>query len=355
MATILYKPNLYLVPAFDAKKDFIFTFAYLGGSVFKNTILIKNNETNQEIYRHTETTRQLRQTVPSDTLTNGRVYNVSIQIIDGDNNVSQFSDPIVIYCFTTPTFNFVNLVENQIITASYFETQLNYNQIENERLNQYTFILYNSNKVELYNSGNLYNTSILKTLIPNLVNGNYYYLRAIGKTMHNMDVDTGYVFFNVRYINPPVYTLLGLENKADVGAISISPHLIVITGTSKPNPPKYINNIEVDLREKGSYVEFEKGFNISNDFTLQLIGRAFNDYSDIIILDNKSFKIVVSYRKGVFDGQNGEKAYFQVKAYNSLTNYVLLSNYINVPNINTNIYIWLRRKGAVYELKCEIL
>lgn len=355
MATTLYKPMLYLVPAFDAREDFIFTFSYLGGSIFKNTILIKNNETNQEVYRNTETTRQLRHTVPANTLTNGKIYNVSIQVIDGDNNVSQFSDPIVIYCFSNPNFTFTNLTENQIVSSSFFEAQLNYSQPEGEKLNQYTIFLYNSNKIEISNSGNLYDTDNLKYIVSNLVNGDYYYLRATGKTIHNMTVDTGYVFFNIRYINPPVYTLLGLENKPEVGAISISPHIIVITGTSNPDPPKYINGIEVDLTEKDSYVQFEGGFNITNDFVIQLIGRNFNDYSDILILDNKNYKIIISYRKGSFDGQDGEKAYFELKAYNAITNYVQMSNYLNIPNENENVYIWIKRKGALFEIKAEIL
>ena len=85
-----------------------------------NTILIKNNATNQEVYRNTVVSRQLRHTVPAGTLRNGIVYNVSIQVIDGNNDSSPFSDPIVVYCYTTPTFGFTNLVEDQIVSSSFF-------------------------------------------------------------------------------------------------------------------------------------------------------------------------------------------------------------------------------------------
>lgn len=355
MATTLYKPMLYLVPAFDATADFTFTFSYLGGEIFRNTILIKNNATNQEVYRNTVVSRQLRHTVPAGTLRNGTVYNVSIQVIDGNNDSSPFSDPIVVYCYTTPTFGFTNLVEDQIVSSSFFEAQLNYSQPEGEILNQYTVFLYNSNRIEITNSGNLYDTENLRYIVNNLVNGDYYYLRATGRTLHNMDIDTGYVFFNVRYINPPVYSLLGLENQAEIGAISISPHLVVVTGTSNPDPPKFINNIEVDLRDEGSWVKFDSGFNIANDFTIQMIGRDFNDYSQILILDNKQYKITLEYRYGTFAGNDEEIAYFELKAYNPLTNYILLSNYIDKTTPNENIYIWMRRKNNVFELKAEVL
>lgn len=355
MAEILYKPILYQVSAFDASEEFTFFFSYIGSSLSKNTIVIRDNETNEEVYENTFVTMQLKNTVPANTLNNGKVYNVSIQVFDNDGNSSPFSDAIVVFCYTSPEFKITNISENQIISSSYYQVELSYEQIEGEKLNQYSLILYNANKIEIYNTGNIFNTSNLSLLISDLINGEFYYIRATGITIHGMIVDTGYTAFSVRYIKPPVYSLLGLENKPNVGAISITPNILTIEGTVNPDPPKFIDNKEIDLTEDDSYVKFDEAFNIENDFVIQLIGRSFKKFSEIIILENEKYKIEIKYMYGKFEGQEKEKYYFQLRAYNEATNYFLTSNYIDVLNNEEKIFLWIKKKNNIYELICEVL
>lgn len=59
-----------------------------------------------------------------------------------------------------------------------------------------------------------------------------------------------------------------------------------MTGTSNPDPPIYIDDKEVDLRESGSWVDWNNGFRIQSDFTLRTWGRDFNEYEPIITLTN---------------------------------------------------------------------
>lgn len=59
-----------------------------------------------------------------------------------------------------------------------------------------------------------------------------------------------------------------------------------MTGTSNPDPPIYIDDKEVDLRENGSWVDWNNGFRIQSDFTLRTWGRDFNEYEPIITLTN---------------------------------------------------------------------
>ena len=355
MATLSYKPVLYVVPAFDAQLEFTFTFSYVYGSLQDNTILIKDNQTGTEIYRNKITSRQLRHTLPANTLTNGKVYSVQIQVTDTNGDISQFSDPMIIYCFTTPTFTFANVSQEQTLTSSYYRFDINYSQLEGELLNQYTVILYNSNRIEINNSGSLYDTSDLGYTFYNLTNNEFYYIRATGVTVHNMTVDTGYIYFNISYLTPPVYTLLGLENLRSAGAIRISPNIKVIGATCNPDPPIYIDDKEIDLTGDGSYVDFEDGFQINDNFLIQSIGRDFTPQSTIMELSNGEHNIKINYRIGNFEGQNGNKAYIELKAYNVLTCYYQMSNYIDIPTPEQYIYMWIKRQNNRYELIIQLL
>lgn len=355
MAVLTYKPVLFSTSAFDANKDFTFSFSYAYGTIQDNTILIKDNTSGLDVYRNKVASRQLRQTVPASTLQNGKIYSVQVQVTDINGDTSQFSDPIIIYCFTTPMFNFANVTEGQTLTSSYYQFDINYTQSEGELLNQYTVILYNSNQIEINNSGSLYDTSDLGYTFYNLTNKEFYYIRAVGTTVHNMTIDTGYISFNILYSTPPVYTLLGLENLPSAGAIRISPNIKVIGATSNPTPPIFIEDKEIDLTGDNTYVHFEDGFKISDNFLIQCIGRDFNNHSLIMKLTNNEYNIEIYYRTGNFDGQNGDKAYIELKSYNAISCYYQMSNYINIPEENEYIYFWIKRVNNRYEIIVQIL
>ena len=61
---------------------------------------------------------------------------------------------------------------------------------------------------------------------------------------------------------------------------------MAIDGKSNPDPPIYIDDKEVDLRDPNSWVEWNSGFRIQDDFTMRVWGRDFNDYQNIITLTN---------------------------------------------------------------------
>jgi hypothetical protein len=109
------KPILYNADAWDSSKEKTFNFLWEGNQSFGNILQIRNNLTDKIVYEESETTMQLKHTVPANTLKNGILYNVRVAVIDIDNNVSEYSDPMLFYCYTTPTFTFDNIQENQVI------------------------------------------------------------------------------------------------------------------------------------------------------------------------------------------------------------------------------------------------
>ena len=97
-------PIAQTVNAFDSNNSNVFSFASIGGDqVVKNEIKIINNSTGVTVYINVQTTYQFKQTVPSNTLTNGVYYAVAFRTYDVNNNVSSWSNYVPFYCYTTPT------------------------------------------------------------------------------------------------------------------------------------------------------------------------------------------------------------------------------------------------------------
>lgn len=348
-------PNLFVTTAFDAKYEHIFNFSNEGNpQAVKNKLRIYNNETLKLVYDETVETMKLSHIISADKLKNGICYNAEIQIIDKDGNESPFSNKIIFYCYTTPTWNFTNLIQDQIITNSSFNAQIEYSQPEGEILNSYRFILYDGLSNIIFSTPNRYDTSNLSYNISNLSDDKAYFLRATGETLNGMIIDTGRIGFTVSYVQPSVFALVHLDNVYDEGYIKITSNIITIEGSATPDPPKYIEDKKIDLTDEGAKVIFDEGFTIDNNFTLKSYMENLSQNTTVIELSNYNNKIIIDYRFGSFNGEN-EKAYFELRSYSGLENYYLMSNTINKPSTSDRIFLFIRRINNVYEIKCENL
>ena len=106
--------------SFDASIGTTIKFSWLGNLPVSNTLRIKNNETNEVVYEVTQTTMRLEHTISSgNNLINGVLYNASVKVTDSNNSDSEWSDVLLFYCFTTPTFS-INIEQEQIIILPAF-------------------------------------------------------------------------------------------------------------------------------------------------------------------------------------------------------------------------------------------
>ena len=128
------KPILYLVPTFDAHSEQEIRFVWEGNQSFGNICVIRDNLTDQIIYQNIQTTMQLKHILPADSLVNGKLYNIRIATIDINNNTSDYSSPVLFYCFTYPSFIFTNISSNTIVRNATYQVNLSYSQLENEPL-----------------------------------------------------------------------------------------------------------------------------------------------------------------------------------------------------------------------------
>ena len=372
------KPIIYDPSAFDANKDFLIKFSYQGDQARYNRIAIyTNDEAHTLVWEDEAETMQLSHTVPAGTLSNGVRYEATVVVLDVNKNESAVSDKVVFYCWTTPELILTSplMTGNETIHTSSHTVVFTYSQKEEmegevnkdgEPLNWYQVKLYNSLGALIVSSGNRYpyaeqakrqNGEPLTVFydIGGLEDNGMYYIRVNGETLNHMVVDTSLVPFSVEYLNPVLFAKLDLTNDACEGYIKIQSNLISLIGHSNPDPPIFIDDMEVDLTGEDYWVCFCEAFSINRDFTMQMLFRKPNDYSVVLEFAEDPTTLELKYMRGKFDGFDHEMAYMKLRVYNDITNYTLSSNYFEIPTENERIHVWMRCINNIYELKAENL
>lgn len=285
----LTQPILNPIAAFDATQAHSISFVVIGGAqVVGNRLIISNNQTGAEIYNQIQATMKLEHTIPANTLTNGGYYNAVVYTIDNGNNESVASTAVPFYCYSQPVLTIDNIPATETIENGTYTFTGTYIQQESESLNSYQYTLYNSNKEVLSQTPLIYyetDSSLSHTFV-GMSNDTSYYVELSGETINGTKMTSGLRYFTVRYEQPASFAICDLVNNCEDGYIQISSNIVAIDGISNPDPPIYIDDKEVDLREPGSWVEWNSGFRIQSDFTMRVWGREFTPYQNIITLTN---------------------------------------------------------------------
>lgn len=342
------KPVLYNIQSFDSIEELTISFLWNGNQSFGNICTIKENDVNERIvYQASETTMQLKHTVPANILTNGKSYSVKIAVLDIDNNVSEESDAVLFYCFTTPSFSFVNIEQDQLIKNASYEVIMNYSQIENEPLQSWEITLYDTSRSKLQTSGVCYDEKICYTLT-NLEDKQDYYLKATCMTVNGLEVSTDYLFFQVRYKYPSIYSLLTLENVKNNGYIKLRSNIRAVEAHSKTNV-EYINNEYANLKDNTAIIDDD--FSLDDDFIINLLGYNFTSNDLIMQLSDGQNVTKMYYRQGTYDiNDNVKKAFLELIVPIGSTYHISFSNYIDIPEDTDMLDIWIKKKNGLYSV-----
>lgn len=339
------KPQLYNMDAFDATQEKIFYFLWEGNQAFGNILQIKENLTNKIVYQGTETTMQLKHTLSKNTLTNGILYNVRIAIIDIDNNISEYSEPMLFYCFSTPTFTFNNLNENQIIKNASYQVMMSYKQIENESLQSWEISLYDTSRSKIQSSGINYSDDIKYTLT-NLEDNQNYYIKATCRTLNGMETDTGYIPFSVNYKQPAIYSILTLENIKNNGYIKLQSNIRAVEAHSKKDV-EYINNEYANLKDNTIYID--EDFSLDDDFIINLLGYSLGTNKLIMQLSDSENTLSLYLRNGIYKiNNNVQKTFVELNMPIGFAHYICFSNYIDTPKNTDILSISVKRKNGLF-------
>lgn len=357
----LTRPTLLSMAAFDATKQQIFNFVVTGTSaqIVANQLTIRNNDTNDIVYQEKQESFKYEHIVNANELTNGTYYNATISVFDVDGNESPTSIPIQFWCYTTPTLQFTNIPTSGIVTNSSFNFQFTYNQTENEPINSYVINLFNSSQVQIATSGIQYATTGTPPyngsyIFTGFENNTVYYVQVTVTTTEGTIISTSLQQFTVQYTRPDLFTLVQLTNNCDEGYVTITSNIILIEGSSNPDPPIYIDNQEVDLTANGSWVQWNDGFSITGDMLARAWFRSPNPYTTIAQFSNTSGQqFTLNFMLG-YENVEAETMGAYMELYvRSLTGleYYVFSNYI-APLEDTEQYvIYLTRENNIYSLQ----
>lgn len=342
--------TIHPIEPFDASIGTIINFTWNGNQIYKVRCVIKENESGTTVYD--ETISNMKQNFimedVSSYLANGTYYIAYITVFDIDDIESDSQEiGTPFYCFSTPTFE-LSLKDNDIIKASSYEVGLIYSQNEDEILDSFNITLYTYGKTVLQSSGNLYDTSSLSYLISGLENATQYYIRSTGSTLHGMNLDTGYILFTVSYNQAQVLMPLELTNLPEIGAIRINTNFTSTLGI-EDHEVTYIDGTWADLRDNS--VTYDIGFQVSGDFTMEFA--ISNPIRNMRIIGFTGDNLIgnIYYRIGSFSDSDGEKSYFVLMVKSSGVNYVLQSDYLEIPDDTKQFKIIVNRKGSYYDFK----
>ena len=365
-----YKPTITNISAFDATKGTTIYFGWKGNAAFANELIIKNSKTLKTVYKYKVEQMGLYHEMniaegtkgQEEAFVNNNLYQATLIIYDKYNNViSDESDPITFWCFSTPTFEITNdFVKTGIATMASLYLTFKYKQDENEALSEYTVMLYNSNN-QLLHQSKTFNTSIsdgnLVYKIEGLQNTDGYKVCVEGKTVHGMKISTGYVSFSIKFDKMGVGSLVNLKDIGD-GKISIGSNFKILDAKAYPDPPKYINNEEVDLRKPGSYVEFDNGFVVDGNYECKIAFRA-PSVGNLYTMTNAQGDIIrLSYNYyDIYNEENDDfvrKYYFKLNVSGKNTDINIFSNMFDALTYGQKVVALIQHKNGYYNLKLNI-
>lgn len=350
-------PRLYETAAFNASKDYQFTFLWNGNQAMGTKLTVRQNNDNTVVYSADFISMKPVYLLAAESLINGTCYNAYIEILDGSGNIiSDRSNVIVFYCYSTPTFSFNNISTNTIIENSMFTVVVDYIQEEGEILSQYQIGLYSSNHTLVKSQGLQYLTSPVNqvsAIISALENNMSYYVRGTGKTQNGIELDTGFVLINVNYIQPAMFAWVDLVNVKSRGEIQITSNMISLRGTS--NPPEdeltYIDGTMVDLTQDGTYIEFSEGFEFSENFSMAglFLGATVN--LPILAWNDTRYNAKLYYREGQYLSQNNIlKGYFELQVDFPYGISTVTTEYLSPIEASTKYTIWITKIKNIYQL-----
>lgn len=262
-------PILRKVYPFTATENHIFYFDVYGtaNQVIYNELEIRDiTDTSIVIYKTKIQEFRYQHDLPRNTLTNGVQYVAILRTYDINQILIGESEPIFFYCFSCPQLTIPTIVNSQVNNQTVIFQGV-YNQLENELLQSYIFILYDENKIEVAKSPTLYNVSNIQYEFT-LENNRTYHIEFKVSTVNEMEHSTGLILFTAKYIAPRFSSALTLENLSDEASVKISCNVLQIIGKPLIEPVTYIGNEMVDLRN--NVVCFDDGFRVKGNHDLRL-------------------------------------------------------------------------------------
>lgn len=361
---ILPTPTLSLISTFDPSKNNNIYFSYNGNQIKKKRIVIIDNKTFKTILDKTQLGMKLCYDLPANTIKTGQ-YTAQIQVFDFDGNSSELSQPVLFYCYSTPSVSFSNFTDK--INKSSINLSLSYTQAENDSVKEFAFYLYDLQKKIVTKSNNFYSLNDSSYTFLGLKNLTTYYVQCKGTSLHNMDFDTGLCEINVNYTVQPNNMLLRLSNNKCEGYIQVDCNIIDVGYIIEGGKPEFKNGEVILDNKKVTYIS---GFDFSDNFSMFIKARKIPLDTTFFGYTTSSGNVELSIKKialnyyCVLRADSVIGSYYRyVKLPNIMIidensnqiideNSNVISSQVTIDDINNYIIVFeVKRKNNLYNLK----
>jgi hypothetical protein len=305
--------------------------------VYNEIEIRKNPDTNGIIFKDRIQEFRYQHIIPANTLQNGQQYSILVRVYDVNQVLLGTSSTILFYVFDKATITIPTIVNSKVFNQTVL-FQANYSQIQNELLQSYAFYLYDSNKILISQSGEIYNTN-LNYEFSELENGELYYIECRTLSVNENESSSGIISFTPSYIAPKFNSFIQLENDAENACIKLTCNVIRILGTAD-STVTYENNEIADLTN--NHVYFKDGFTTTGDFVIRMWVKN--------IIPNESFLVMTSRTNITLELklENNRINLYKYKDGNIILQKILGQTDI-VPNDDT-VFVDLRQIGNLYNV-----
>jgi len=142
-------------------------------------------------------------------------------LVEDVSNNTFSSNTLQFRCFTTPLWEFIDIINNQVINSSNLVINMRYQQAEGERLNNFSVSLHNENMGQIWTSG-IIGMPLRTVQINGLSNNTIYYIRARGTTVNGMLIDTLLIGIRTSYIIPDDDKYLYVTNSPNNASVKMT-------------------------------------------------------------------------------------------------------------------------------------
>lgn len=329
----------------DANEDFYIAFLHQGAQIIANEIIVRNNETNVEVFRERVESMATRHLIPAETLTNGVLYNVQFIVYwhDSEDYVgnSELSDTALLQCYSTPTVT-LNTIISFVRNASY-TFDFTYKQDEDDYIDHYKLTLYGVDGQVLQNYADVYPATtdlpyVFSATATNLADKTSYYLEMVVTSVSGLTATTGRVPFTVEYKEPDAYLMMYVENEYKSCSVRITSNVKVIDGhTLSGNEPTYIDGEKADLRDDTAY--WETMMDVVGDFQSLIEVEWLTPYKTIFQATNGTNTIELRTNYSLVEGYERARFYLELFVSNPYDQYMVVSNSLTPPDDYDNYHI----------------
>jgi len=283
--------NSLLLSPIDALVDNQINFTVTGGElVYTNEIqILDSSNSSITVYnKKLPESFDFYNTIPQNTLINGKIYQIKIRTYNSIGQYSAWSDTVLIKCLTPPTLIISTIIDGKIQSPNPV-MMATYNQAEHDELYSYTY--------NLYKDGGLVATSevlldkLLQYQFNNLENKTNYVIELKVKTASGMETSVSQDFYCL-YLQAKMPAVMKASNSPSTGSVKITTYIRQIRGRIYSGDNiNYIDGEWADLHNTIVIWDEQGAFRLEGDWTTEIWARDLENNVMLIKfnLDDKNY------------------------------------------------------------------